>query len=45
MRTTLVAASAALVLAMIQPAIARHGWGSYDASKVLVFESKILEMN
>jgi hypothetical protein len=27
------------------PAGAHHGWGSYDASKVLVFESKIVDTN
>jgi hypothetical protein len=25
------------------PAAAHHGWGSYDANKVLVFQAKIVE--
>jgi len=34
--------AAALLLALLVPATAHHGWGSYDASKLVTVEGKIL---
>ncbi len=34
--------AAALLLALLNPASAHHGWGSYDASRAVTVEGKIL---
>jgi hypothetical protein len=41
MSRTVAVALAAIVAAA--PALAHHGWGSYDANKVLSFEANVLE--
>jgi hypothetical protein len=37
------ALSAAAVTAAAAPAAAHHGWGSYDANRVLTLEAKVIE--
>src|SRR5690606_33402054 len=34
--------AAALLLSLLVPAAAHHGWGSYDASKLVTVEGRIL---
>ncbi len=44
MRRFLLTLSAVFLLVLAMPALAHHGWGSYDAGKVMKFDAVLAEV-